>query len=273
MNGASVATGRPTLGGLRALGGGGASAGIAIPDALPFVWYDGRNLDGNLNSSMVNNGNTTARRNLGTGGPIWDQGAGLNVGLTAIVPPICHIPGAAGKCAGAPAINGTGTQYATTWGVKYSSGLGISPKVNGPLTIVSVFRVTDLAATYYLYTGFAAGAECELVLNLGGAGLIQLNNGGGFVSTAQNVVAGNWNLSIAIINGANSRHRLNGVQSALLNTNAVGYTGVSSLGPQNGSAFIMKGDEILHMRWPGLPDPTDIENLISNVWGFGAFPQ
>lgn len=275
MNGRSIG-GRPTLGGFSTVGTGGSIIPFSPDVGIPDIWYDGRVLGGtDGNTGLVNNGNANARRNLGKLGSAWDQGAGLNAGQTATLPPLIKIPAQAGKVGGIPGIFGAGASWMQTSRRKFTGGgLNPLPTQNGPMTILSVFQVTDLLGSYYLYAGDVAGGETELIVNFGGAGKIQLNNGsGGFVDTGQVVVAGAWNMSIAIINGANSRHRLNGVASGLLAINAAQhFSGIMSLGSL-GAAFLLKGMELFQCRWVGVqPNPTDIEALV-NAWCPGGFPQ
>lgn len=275
-NGSSGA-GHPSVGSVRT-GGGANIPAVAIPAGIPAIWYDGRNLDG-LDNQFVSDGiGCTARRNLGTLGSAYDQGAGLNAGSTATVPPLIHVPAAANQINNSPAIRGTGTEFMTTTGKKFVGGGGLT-KIFGPMVVVSVFRLTDLAGSYYLYTGFVAGQEVEMIFNFGGAGKIQVNNGvGGFADTGQVAVAGKWNLSYLFLNGATSYHILNGVQSANFNTNNVGFTGVVSLsqvGP--GGSFWFKGDDFIHMRWLAklgpIPNYNDVLALMTGTWNLGAFPQ
>ena len=109
-------------------------------------------------------------------------------------------------------------------------------------------------------------------MNFGGAGKIQLNNGGSFVDTGQTVTAASWNMSIAVHNGASSFHRLNGSQSASFNTNAVAFTGITLLGPLASASFRWKGRSTFRACWVGtLPAVADVESYL--IGRYGSFPQ
>jgi hypothetical protein len=223
-----------------------------VPGA-PVFFYD----VGDVNHGGAAPGDGSNIASFGNDGS-FGVGADLTQ-ATAGAKPFYRAVATAGKASNSPAIQSDGARWMQ------------SPVIAAqalPCKVGIVFRVEDLAATYVLFDGPAAGGRCGAYVTATTGAIHMIGNGD--VSTALNAVAATVHTGVFVFNGASSYLRLDGVQSANINPQPQQLTGFTLGAFFNGSSM-WKGYNWLSGVWMDGTSDANIEAYLAAR--FGATPQ
>jgi hypothetical protein len=231
-------------------------AGV-VPPGTPSLWFDGQNIDGLNNSSLVDG------QQLGTWLNLGSLGAGGNlVQATGATKPLFRLVAAAGKINNKSGVENTGTMQMSTL------ALTSQPQPN---MVAFLYRQTALANGQLWDASTGGGRQFNQML-IAGPGTIQMFAGAGPVPTTAAIATGTWETVVNAFNGVSSYVRLNGVQTANVNpgTNALDslriFTDVSAVAPITGIIV-----ELLEYSGGSQPTAAQIEAYFTSK--YGATPQ
>ena len=227
-----------------------------VPPGAPIAWYDAGNIDGRRNAETAQGA---------TVGDWYDRGSrSENIGSAGTNRPTLQMIPTTTRLKNGPAVRFDGVN-------DYMATSAAAPNVVSPVTIAVVWRTTTVAAGTAYVLDRASGAGFRARLYRSGS----VHTIGSEATTATHataLVAGEWNASLAVLQAADSEHRLNGVieaESADL-SDASGTSGFTLGAVDGGASSWLAGDVAEVLIWEGAVDLDDVQAYLDAK--HGGFP-